>query len=150
MKVVRIISLIARIALMTTLVLGLLFWLTQASFLSMLPGGVTQIIIAVHLILGPTGALFLLALSSVAIFTRGTRLLGVGGIIYPFIMTALGLTQTQLLIGNLHWLIQIAHLLIGIGAMYLALAIEKRYQRLRSGAPVGRSSEAQPISAPVQ
>ena len=119
MKAVRIISWIARIALMATMVLGLLFWITQISF------------IGIHMLLGLTGALSLLVLGTVAVWTRGIRLLGAGSMIYALIVPTFGLTQSMILVGNLHWLIQTAHLLVGIGAMALAQVIEKRYRRLR-------------------
>jgi hypothetical protein len=54
-------------------------------------------------------------------------------VLYAFLLPAFGLTQAQILVGNLHWLIQIVHLLFGIGAMYLALGIEKRSQQLKRG-----------------
>lgn len=131
-KAVRIISLIARVALMATMVLGLLFWIAQISFLSMFQGSVVlQIMRSIHILLGLTGALFFLLLGIVVAFIKGIRLVGVGGIVYALIMPAFGLTQPLILVGNLHWLIQIAHLLVGIGAMYLALGMEKRYQRLK-------------------
>ncbi len=119
MRAVRIISWIARVTLMATLALGLLFWITQISFIS------------IHMLLGLTGVLSLLVLGTVAVFTRGIRLLGAGSMVYAFIVPAFGLTQSMILVGNLHWLIQTAHLLVGIGAMVLAQVIDKRYQRLR-------------------
>jgi hypothetical protein len=51
--------------------------------------------------------------------------------IYALVVPAFGLTQALILVGNLHWVIQAAHLLVGIGAMYLARGIEKRYQHLK-------------------
>src|SRR5438105_1639432 len=131
MKAVHIISLIARVALMATLVLGLLFWIAQIGFMSILPSSIVQIMRSIHMLLGLTGVLFFLILGAVAVFTRGIRLLGVGSVIYAFIVPAFGLTQALILVGNLHWLIQTAHLLVGIGAMYLARGIERRYQRLK-------------------
>jgi hypothetical protein len=52
----------------------------------------------------------------------------------PFIVPAFGLTQSLILVGNLHWPIQTAHLLVGIGTMALVQVIEKRYRRLRRAA----------------
>jgi hypothetical protein len=132
MRAVRIISLIARLALMATMVLGLLYWIAQIPFLSMLLNILVQIgFTSIHELLGLTGVLSLLVLGTVAVFTRGIRLLGVGGMIYALIVPAFGLTQSLILVSNLHWLIQAAHLLVGIGAMYLARGIERRYQHLR-------------------
>jgi hypothetical protein len=119
MKAVHIISLIARVALMVTLVLGLLFWIAQMSLISL------------HILFGLVGVLSLLVLGMVAVFTRGLRLLGVGSMVYALIVLAFGLTQDMILVGNLYWLIQAAHLLVGIGAMAVALVIDKRYRRLK-------------------
>ena len=122
MRAVRIISWIARVALIATLALGLLFWITQMSLISL------------HMLFGLIGVLSLLVLGTVAVFTRGIRLLGALSMVYAFIVPAFGLTQSLILVGNLHWLIQTAHLLVGIGAMALVQVIEKRYQRLRRAA----------------
>ncbi len=119
MKAVHIISWIARLALMVTLVLGLLFWIAQMSLISL------------HILFGLIGVLSLLVLGMVAVFTRGLRLLGVGSIMYTLIVLAFGLTQDMILEGNLYWLTQAAHLLVGIGAMALALVIDKRYQHIK-------------------
>lgn len=51
--------------------------------------------------------------------------------IYALLVPAFGLTQSMILVGPLHWLIQAAHLLVGIGAMVLVLRIEKRYRQLK-------------------
>lgn len=119
MRAVHIISWIARVALMVTLVLGLLFWITDMSLISL------------HMLFGLIGVLSLLVLGMVAVFTRGLRLLGVGSMVYALIVLASGPTQDMFLVGNLHWLIQAAHLLVGIGAMAVALVIDKRYRRLK-------------------
>lgn len=117
MPAIHIISLIARLALMATLVLGLLFWIFGVSYIS------------IHMILGITGAVGLLVLGMVAVSTRGMRLLGVGSILYAVILPVFGMTQSRILIGDLHWLIRTAHLLVGLGAMGVAMLVEKRYQR---------------------
>lgn len=84
---------------------------------------------------------------TMAVFTRGIRPLGAGGIIYALLAPAFGLTQSLILVGNLHWLIQIAHLLVGIGAMYLARGIERRYQHFRRSAHRAIAPEALELQA---
>jgi hypothetical protein len=102
------------------LLLGLLFWITQISF------------ITIHMLFGVTLALSLLVLSIVMVCIRGARLLGAMGIVYAFILPAFGLTQASLLIGSsMHWLIQAAHLCVGIGSVTLVQGIYVRYRRLR-------------------
>lgn len=122
MRAVHIVSLIARLALMAALLLGLLYWIFNISFIN------------IHMWLGITGATGLLALGVVAIFTRGMRLLGVGSVVYAVILPIFGMTQTRILPGDLHWLIRTAHLAVGIGAMMVALRVERRY-RHRAKAP---------------
>jgi hypothetical protein len=146
MKIVHRISFIGRMALMATMVLGLLYWLAQLSFLGPLLNFLAQInLTTIHMLLGVAGSLSLIMTGLVAVLTPKIKLLGVAGIIYALLMPAFGVTQAMFLAGNLHWLIQIAHLLVGIGAMYLSRAIDRRYQR--SGHP---SPEQHPIGSPLQ
>ncbi len=119
MTIVRVIQWIAGIAGLCALILGLLFWIAQIDFLSF------------HMLFGLIVALALLILGIVAVFTRGMRLLGVVGIVYALIVPIFGLTQSRLLIGNMHWLIQTAHLLVGLGALALMGGISTRYLRLK-------------------
>ena len=86
------------------------------------------------MLLGLIVALSLLVLGIIAVFTRGLRVLGAVGIVYALIVPAFGLTQSTMLIGNLHWLIQTAHLLVGLGALALIGIIGARYLRLKTAA----------------
>jgi deazaflavin-dependent oxidoreductase (nitroreductase family) len=132
MKAVRLISLIARVALMVTLGLGLVYWIAQVLAWGWLLVLLVQIGFPnIHELFGIFGVLGLFILGSVAVFTKGNRLLGMGGITYALLVPAFGMTQTLILVGNLHWLIRAAHLLVGIGAMMLAIRIEKHYQHLK-------------------
>jgi hypothetical protein len=146
MKAVRLISLIARVALMVTLGLGLLYWIAQLFVWSWLLVLLAQIgFPSIHEWFGIIGVLGLLILGGMAVWTRESRLLGAGGIIYALLVPAFGMTQPLILVGNLHWLIRAAHLLVGIGAMMLVRKMEKRYQLLKlkehgvtSERPLGR------------
>ncbi len=132
MRMVRLISLIARMALVVTMGLGLVFWLAQLFAWSGILVFLAQIGFAnIHEGFGSIGVLGLLILGIVALFARGGRLSGVGSILYAFLVPALGLTQALILVGNLHWLIQAVHLLVGIGAMILLRMLEKRYFSLK-------------------
>jgi hypothetical protein len=132
MKAVRLISLIARVALMVTLGLGLLYWIAQLFAWGWLLVLLAQIGFPnIHELFGTIGVLGLLILGGMAVWTRGSRLLGAGGIIYALLVPVFGMTQTLILVGNLHWLIRAAHLLVGVGAMMLVLMIEKQHHRLK-------------------
>ena len=119
MIAVRIIQWVAGLAGLGALALGLLFWIAQIDLIN------------IHMLLGLTVALALLVLSIVMVATRGMRLLGAVGIVYAFILPVFGLTQSGILIGSLHWLIQAAHLLVGLGALALAGVMTTRYMRLK-------------------
>ncbi len=147
MKAVRLISLIARVALIVTMVLGLVFWIAQMFVWSGLLALLAQRdFTSIHEGFGTIGVLGLLILGTVAVFTKGSRLLGAGSMIYAFLVPAFGLTQTLILVDALHWVIQAAHLLVGIGAMVLAQRIEKRYQQHLKLKEHGMTSE-KPLGA---
>ena len=119
MIAVRIIQWVAGLAGLGALTLGLLFWIAQVNDIN------------IHMLFGLTVALALLVLSIVMVATRGTRLLGAVGIVYALILPVFGLTQSGILIGSMHWLIQAAHLLVGLGALALAGIMATRYMRLK-------------------
>ena len=122
MTTVRIIQWVAGLAGLAALVLGLLIWFANIDFIN------------IHMLLGLIVALSLLVLGIIAVFTRGLRVLGAVGIVYALIVPAFGLTQSTMLIGSLHWLIQTAHLLVGLGALALIGIIGARYLRLKTAA----------------
>ena len=121
MIAIRIIQWIARIAWLGALTLGLLFWITGIDLISL------------HMLFGLTLGLSLLIVGIVLVSTRGVRFLGLAGIVYAFILPIFGLTQTRLLVNDMHWLIQAAHLLVGIGAIALVEIMSRRYDRLKIG-----------------
>ena len=132
MRTIHLISLIARVFLMITLGLGLVFWIAQMfGWIGLLVFLARIGFPGIHEMLGSIGVLGLFILGSVAVFIKGSRRLSVVGIIYALVVPAFGITQTLILPGSLHWLVQIVHLLLGIGAMMLILRIEKRYRAFK-------------------
>jgi hypothetical protein len=119
----RIVQIVAGIAGLLALVLGLAIWFVQANT-----------VIPVHMILGLIVTLGLLIVAIMAVFTSELRLLGIIGIIYAVFVPVFGLTQFNLLVGDLHWVIRIAHMLVGLGAMALIGNIGARYVRLKQAA----------------
>src|SRR5216683_892716 len=110
---------IARVPGVGTQILGWLDWIAQSTGF-----------IFTHMVLGITFALLLLALSLVQLLTGRMRLLGASGIVYTLVLTVLGFTQTGLLVGPMHWLIQTAHVVIGFGGIVLVQVISVRDARL--------------------
>ena len=113
-----------RIGGLAQLGLGLLFWIDTALNL-----------VSLHIMLGLVLVLALWALAGLAAVAR----VGAGPValaaVWGVVVVGLGMTQTQLLPGSLHWLVQVAHLLVGIAALgiggRLAARILERRGRLQ-------------------
>src|SRR5215472_14459491 len=129
MIAVRSIRGIAGVAGLGALTLGLLFWIANIDFISL------------HMLFGLTVALSLLTLGVVGVSTSGMRLLGAIGIVYALLVPVFGMTQATLLVGSLHWLIQAAHLLVGLGALALAGILSMRYLHLKQVTAKGAAPE---------
>ncbi|MGI9057935.1 MAG: hypothetical protein ACR2H5_05110 [Ktedonobacteraceae bacterium] len=125
----RTIQIIAGVAGLGALTLGLLFWIANIDLLN------------IHMLLGLIVALTLLVMSIIAVSTRGMRIWGIVGIVYAVIVPIFGLRQATLLIGDLHWLIQVLHILVGIGAIVLTGMMGTRYLALKQ-------AKTRPIVAP--
>ncbi|HYL43400.1 MAG TPA: hypothetical protein VEU97_08450, partial [Ktedonobacteraceae bacterium] len=119
MMTTRIIQIILGIAGLGALLLRLLDWIANIDLIN------------IHMLFGLIVTLTLLVMSIIAVSTRGMRIWGVAGIVYALIVPVFGLTQSGILIGNLHWLIQTAHMLVGIGAIVLAGIMSTRYLTLK-------------------
>ena len=119
MRVLTTFDWILRIAGSVALVLGLLIWTFQLD------------IVSLHMLFGLLVALALLVISILSALTRPLRVLGIVGIVYAFVLPLLGLNQETLLVGSLHWIIEIVHLIVGIGALALGGVMSTRYRRLQ-------------------
>lgn len=80
----------------------------------------------IHMLFGLLVALSLLVLAALGLFTSEIRRLGAIGLVYAFIVPIFGVTQQMILMGELHWLIEAAHLLVGGGALALIGIISTR------------------------
>jgi hypothetical protein len=119
MRVMTVFDWIIRLAGTGALVLGLLIWTLNLD------------VVSIHMLFGLVVALSLLVISLLSAFTRELRIAGVIGVVYAFIVPLLGLNQETLLTGSLHWLIEVLHLLVGIGALAFAGVLSMRYRRVR-------------------
>jgi len=113
-----VLQMVIRLLAVVQVIVGLLFWSGNA--FSYIP---------VHMLLG---ILLVLCLWIVAILAwRAGAPLGMVGaaVVWGLLTVWLGLTQAELLPGDLHWLIRVLHLLVGIGAVGLAEALGVRIKR---------------------
>jgi hypothetical protein len=100
---------------LTLLLLGILFWTGRA--LGLLP---------LHMLLGAVLVLLLWLAAGLALRTRVSLGLILLTVAWSLIMPAFGMLQMQLLPGRLHWLIQLAHLVIGMIAIGLGHGLARR------------------------
>jgi hypothetical protein len=101
------------------LVLGLLFWSGYAPTLG-------PTVIAIHKHLGEALVLGLWILGIQALFARVAPGLAVLVLVWGLAVPALGMMQMQLLPGEMHWVIQLTHLLVGVVALGLGHMLAAR------------------------
>jgi len=94
----------------------------------------------IHMLFGLIVALALLILAVMAVFTSGLRRLGAIGIVYALIVPIFGVTQQMILVGDLHWLVETAHLAVGFGALTFIGTISARFMRRQKAAAVATAA----------
>jgi ABC-type antimicrobial peptide transport system permease subunit len=85
-------------------------------------------------------ALILLVLALLAVFTDELRRQGAIDVVYALIVPIFGVTQQMILAGELHWLIETAHLAVGFGALALI-------GNLSAGLARRRLARSKPVAA---
>ena len=111
------------------LVLGVIFWTGNLDSLHLL-----------HILLGLLLVLGLWTLAAIAIRAHVAVGIAVLALAWGVVMPVLGLTQQNLLTGGAHWVIQVIHLLVGLGAIGIAEALGAAIKG--SGRPVAAPRSA--------
>ena len=104
-----------RVAGLFQIVTGLLFWTGNAYPL-----------IPLHML---SGLIVVIALCVIAVQAalRGAPLLAaIGAVAWGLFVVVLGLMQGAILRGDLHWIVQVAHLLVGIAAVGMAHGLARQ------------------------
>lgn len=118
---VRITVMILRISALLALILGILFWTSTGP----------DFLIPIHMLLGLIVTLSLWVLGfAIGTAKGGSWGLAAGAFILGLLVVIVGLTQQQILVSSGHWVIQVVHLLLGLGAIGLGEMIAGRYKRL--------------------
>ncbi|MFL5655745.1 MAG: hypothetical protein ACJ8CB_16395 [Ktedonobacteraceae bacterium] len=120
-KIARLLQIIVGITGLCALVLGLFFWIANSDLTD------------VHMLFGLLVTLGLLVMSIIALTASGLRIWGMVGIVYAIVVLIFGVSQSTILVGNLHWLIQTLHTLVGLGAIVLTGTLGVRYTTLKRG-----------------
>jgi hypothetical protein len=119
MSITKILDYTIRIAGLAALFLGLLFWI-----------GRFYEYLHVHMRLGVVTVIALWVLAAMC-FRKGAASVGriAAATIWGLVTMSLGIGQTQMLIGDYHWIIQAAHLLMGLGAIAFGAILSKSLAR---------------------
>ncbi|HVA58330.1 MAG: hypothetical protein WBQ26_10275 [Gemmatimonadaceae bacterium] len=111
-------QMLIRLCFLVLLVLGVLFWTGHAVQL-----------VSLHMAIGGIfvlGLWFLAALGARAKVGMGlVANAAVGG----FIVLGLGMTQTTVMVGDMHWLVRVVHLLVGTAAIGISEQIGARIRK---------------------
>jgi len=104
------------------LALGVLFWTGHAMAL-----------VTLHMILGSVFVLALWTLAVLAARAGAPAGLVATTLVWGLLLPVLGMTQMQILPGPGHWVIRVAHLLMGVVAMGMAGALFARTRAQSAG-----------------
>jgi hypothetical protein len=100
---------IVRVAGTLQLLLGALFWTGHAySFLPL------------HIVSGVVIVMTLWTVAVLALVARTRRGLALFGLFWGLALPAFGMVQASVLVGSMHWIIRVLHLIMGLAAMALA------------------------------
>lgn len=97
----------ARIDVVLALLLGVAFWM-----------GSLRALIPLHMLLGLVLTLLLWTAAALARRTASMGLV-VAAALWGLFLVGFGMTQTKVLVGRLHWIVQALHLVVGVAAVAL-------------------------------
>jgi hypothetical protein len=109
---------VVRVAGVLALLLGLLFWTGDA--LALIP---------IHMLLGTLTVLGLWLLAATASQLGAPMGMVIGAGILGLLVLGLGFSQQSLIPGNGHWVVQVVHLVLGMGAVALGEMLGGRVRR---------------------
>jgi hypothetical protein len=115
MRTITAIQMAIRVVGVVQLVLGILFWTGNALGL-----------VDLHQLLGILLVLGLWTMAALAHRAGVPAGLVAAAAVYGLIVPIVGLTQRELLVGSAHWVIEVIHLLLGIGLLALAESLATR------------------------
>ena len=122
-------QMLVRITGVLQLILGLLIWFENAFNL-----------ITIHTYIGLVLVLSLWVLAAVSTQAGVPIGLAAGVALLGLVAVALGMTQATLLPGSAHWVIQVLHLLVGVGAIGQAEGLGSRIRQRFEASTTGEAS----------
>jgi len=112
-KIVMVLRMLVRLLGIVQLVVGVAIWFGMSSG------------VALHSALGSLFVLVLWILALIALFALSSRLVALITLLWGGLVLWLGIAQTSLLPGGVHWAVRLAHLLVGIAAIGLGESLGK-------------------------
>jgi Mg/Co/Ni transporter MgtE len=104
-----------RLAFLAGLLLGIVLWLGQGYSL-----------LHLHMWLGFIVAFALLVIVILSLLARVKPVLPIIGLLWAVALPVIGIAQLHMMPGGDHWVIQVIHLILGLGAIGLGEALSKR------------------------
>lgn len=129
---------IVRLAGLTQIILGVSFWTGHA--FSLIP---------IHMLVGTIVVVGLWTLAVLAARAGARPAVVVLAFVLGLVLPAFGVTHGRILTGSLHWIIQVLHLLLGIGALRLADVLGE-YVLHRRQESVARESAGERARPPLE
>ena len=119
---IRISVMVLRICALAALILGILFWTNNAKGLTL-----------VHILLGFAVVISLWVLGIAQGFRGGSFGLALATFVVGLLLAFVGLFQTRWLTNDMHWIIQVIHLLLALAAIGLGEMISATTRRRLKG-----------------
>jgi uncharacterized integral membrane protein len=91
-----------------------------------------------HRTVGIVYVLLLWVLAIIALVQRRSVKVALFGIVWGFVIVALGFAQQGILIGDLHWIVRVVHLIVGLAAMPIAERLAPRIRATTAKPAVSR------------
>jgi hypothetical protein len=134
---IKVLLWIIRAAGVVQIVLGILFWTGHA-----------YTYVPVHIVVGSLLVIALWAMAVLALVAGARRGLAVFELMWALALAVFGIQQATILVGSLHWIVRVVHLLMAISAMELGDMLAKAIRATRSDGT--RPSDAERVAPPVR
>ena len=109
MNISRILLVFMRAAMAVQVIVGIGFWTGHWTSL-----------VNVHMAIGSLFVVALWVIAGIAAAHGRPGRLVAFGFVWGVVVLALGMTQQSILVGDLHWIVRVLHLVVGIAAMPIA------------------------------
>jgi uncharacterized integral membrane protein len=92
-------------------------------------------LVGMHRTVGVTYVILLWAIAVLAMVQRRSIKLALFGLLWGLVIAALGFAQQGILMGELHWIVRVVHLIVGLAAMPIAERLAPKSARGSVTAP---------------